>query len=126
MCMFQPPITLESLEFSSEKKVIRSKDHKSLSSVTFYTLSHRFLGQTGPPYYLLCNHFGLPWWLTGLRIHVQYRRHRRLGFDPWIGKIPFGRGHGKPLRYSCLENSMNRGVWRALVPSVTKSRTLLK
>ena len=22
------------------------------------------------------------------RIHLQYRRHRRGGFDPWIGKIP--------------------------------------
>ena len=22
------------------------------------------------------------------RIHLQYRRHRRGGFDPWVGKIP--------------------------------------
>ena len=24
-----------------------------------------------------------------LRIHLQYRRCRRLGFDPWVGKIPW-------------------------------------
>ena len=26
-----------------------------------------------------------------------------------------------PLQYSCLENSMDRGVWRAIVYQVTKS-----
>ena len=34
----------------------------------------------------------------------------RLGFDPWVGKIPGG-GHGSPLQYSCLENPMDRGAW---------------
>ena len=32
-------------------------------------------------------------------------------------------GHGDPLRYSCLENLMGRGAWRATVYRVTKSRT---
>ena len=35
-------------------------------------------------------------------------------------------GHGNPLQYSCLENSMDRGAWRATVHGVTKSRTQLK
>ena len=26
-----------------------------------------------------------------------------------------GEGNGSPLHYSCLENSMNRGAWRATV-----------
>ena len=26
-----------------------------------------------------------------------------------------GEGNGYPLQYSCLENSMDRGVWRAAV-----------
>ena len=34
--------------------------------------------------------------------------------------------HGNPLRYSCLENPMDRGAWRATVHRVTKSWTLLK
>ena len=41
------------------------------------------------------------------------------------GRSPGG-GHGNPLPYSCLENPMDRGAWRATVHRVTKSRTQLK
>ena len=34
-----------------------------------------------------------------------------------------GEGHGNPLQYSCLENSMDRGAWWATVHGVTKSWT---
>ena len=32
-----------------------------------------------------------------------------------------GEGHGYPLQYSYLENSMNRGAWRAIVHGITES-----
>ena len=35
------------------------------------------------------------------------------------GRSP-GEGNGNPLQYSCLENSMDRGAWRATVHGVTK------
>ena len=35
-------------------------------------------------------------------------------------------GHGNILQYSCLENPMDRGAWRATVQSVAKSWTRLK
>ena len=35
------------------------------------------------------------------------------------GRSP-GVGHGNPLQYSCLENRMDRGVWRAIVHSATE------
>ena len=38
----------------------------------------------------------------------------------------YGEGHGNPLRYSCLENPMDRGAWRAVVHGVAKSWTWLK
>ena len=41
---------------------------------------------------------------------------------PGWGRFP-GEGNGTPLQYSCLENSMNRGAWRATVHGVTKSQT---
>ena len=42
------------------------------------------------------------------------------------GKYPGG-GHGNTLRYSCLENPMDRGAFRAItVHGVTKSLTILK
>ena len=36
---------------------------------------------------------------------------------------PFGEGNGNLLQYSCLENPMDRGAWRATVQSVAKGRT---
>ena len=30
-------------------------------------------------------------------------KNRRVGFDPWVGKMPWRRD-GNLLRYSCLEN----------------------
>ena len=43
---------------------------------------------------------------------------------PGWGRSPGG-GHGNPLQYSCLENPMDRGAWRAAVRGVRKSRTQL-
>ena len=43
------------------------------------------------------------------------------GSIPGSGRSPGG-GHGNPLKYSCLENPMDRGAWRATVRKVTKSR----
>ena len=34
-----------------------------------------------------------------------------------------GEGSGNPLQYSCLENPMDGGAWRAAVYGVAKSRT---
>ena len=44
--------------------------------------------------------------------------------DPWVRKIPRGR-EWQSLQYSCLEDSMDRGAWRATVHGVAKSRTQL-
>ena len=35
-----------------------------------------------------------------------------LGSIPGLGRSP-GEGNGNPLQYSCLENPMDRGAWRA-------------
>ena len=39
--------------------------------------------------------------------------------------LPPGEGNGTPLRYSCLENPMDRGAWWAAVHGVAKSQTRL-
>ena len=36
-----------------------------------------------------------------------------------------GEGNGSPLQYSCLENPMDRGAWRATVHRVAESWTRL-
>ena len=50
---------------------------------------------------------------------------RDMGLIPGSGRSPGG-GHGNPFQYSCLENPMDRGAWRAIVHRVTKSQTRLK
>ena len=45
-----------------------------------------------------------------------------LALIPESGRSP-GQGNGYPLQYSCLENSMDRGAWRATVMHVAKSWT---
>ena len=47
------------------------------------------------------------------------------GSMPGLGRSPGG-GHGNPLQYSCLENPMDRGAWRATVHRAAKSWTRLK
>ena len=47
------------------------------------------------------------------------------GSIPESGRSP-GEGNGYPLQYSCLENPMDRGAWRAIVHGATKSWTPLK
>ena len=46
---------------------------------------------------------------------------RDTGSIPGLGRSP-GEGRGNPLQYSCLENSMDRGAWRAIVHRIAKSR----
>ena len=41
----------------------------------------------------------------------------------WAAMAAPGEGNGNPLQYSCLENSMDRGAWRAEVHGVTESQT---
>ena len=42
---------------------------------------------------------------------------------PGSGKSPEGR-NGNPLQYSCLENPMDRGAWRAIVHGVTRESVM--
>ena len=36
------------------------------------------------------------------------------GSMPELGRFP-GEGNGYPFQYSCMENSMDRGAWQAIV-----------
>ena len=49
---------------------------------------------------------------------------RDSGSMPGSGRSP-GEGNGNPLQYTCLENSMDRGAWQAIVHEVANSQTQL-
>ena len=42
-----------------------------------------------------------------------------MGSTPGLGSSP-GEGSGNPLQHSCLENSMDRGLWRSTVYGVAR------
>ena len=54
---------------------------------------------------------GLPWWLGGKECACNAGD---MGSIPELGRSP-GEGNGNPLRFSCLENPMDRGAWWATV-----------
>ena len=47
-----------------------------------------------------------------------------VGLIPGSGRSPRV-GNGNPFQYSCLENSIHRGVWQATVQGVSKIQTRL-
>ena len=58
---------------------------------------------------------------SGKKLPAKAGDIRDAGLVSGSGRSPGG-GHGNPLQYSCLENPMNRGAWRATVFKVMKSR----
>ena len=66
------------------------------------------------------------WWFSQVALVVKNlptkaREVRDVGSVPGSGRSPGG-GHGNPLQYSCLENPMDRGAWRATVTGSQRVR----
>ena len=59
----------------------------------------------------------LPRWHSGIESTCH---SKRCGSIPGLGRS-LGVGNGNPLQYSCLENPVDRGVWRAALHGVIKS-----
>ena len=65
---------------------------------------------------------GLSQWLNGKESTCNEGATGDTGSIPKLGKIPGGR-YGNTLQYSCLENPMDRGAWRAAIRGVAESGT---
>ena len=63
---------------------------------------------------------GFPNVLASKESARKCRRHRRLGFDPWVRKILWGRKLATQLQYPCLGNPMDGGAWQATVQGVAE------
>ena len=58
-------------------------------------------------------------------VPASARGIRDVGLIPGPGRFPAGE-NDHPFQYSCRENPMDRGAWRATVHRIAKSRTWLK
>ena len=60
--------------------------------------------------YVMCLiHRGFPGGASGKESACNAGELRNMGSIPELGRSPGG-GHGNPLQYSCLENSVERGA----------------
>ena len=66
--------------------------------------------------------WGFPGGTSGKESACQCRRHERLGFNPWVGKIPW-RTEWQPIPVFLPGKSMDRGAWWAIVHRVAQRWT---
>ena len=64
---------------------------------------------------------GLPRRHSGKESTYQWRRYKRHGFDPWVGKMPWRR-KWQPTPVVLPGNPIDRGAWQAIVYGATKSQ----
>ena len=95
--------------------------HSGLLHPTMYTSLHRTETAMGDAQCDQCQCKALPSWLSGNESDCHAGKASLI---PGWGRSPGG-GHGKPLHYSCLENPMDRGSWRATVHGAAKNWTRL-
>ena len=69
---------------------------------------------------------GFPGGAGGKESACQCRRCKRLGFDSWVRKIPYGK-QGMAIHSNILagRSPLDGGAWRATVHGVAKSQTRL-
>ena len=76
--------------------------------------------------FLICKIIVLnPWWPGDSNSKESARNVGDPSSIPGVGRSP-GEENGNALQYSCLENAMDRGAWRATVRKVAKSPTWLR
>ena len=103
--------------------MVGQKVHSGFSIRRYGKAQMNFLGQPNNKNYLFNIYHVL---YTGLGFSggpdgkETARSARSLGSIPWLGRFP-GEGNGNLLPYSCLENPMDRGAWKAVVHEVTES-----
>ena len=97
----------------------RSRDPSRKESCGSQPLQPQFPQQ---PLYTYCRESGFP---GGSVSKETTCNARDVGSIAGLKRSPGG-GHGNPLQYSCLENSVDTGAWKATVHRVSKSWTRLE
>ena len=102
---------LDNLDFKNKIKFSVKESHQNINlKLREVVVSPKHISETG-----------YPGSSGGEKPTFQCRRHKRRGFNPWVGKMPWSR-NGNPLQYSRLENPLDKGDWLATVHGVAKSQ----
>ena len=78
------------------------------ATATAYSEGFFFISYLHPP----LSQVGFPGGASGKEPTCNAGDIGDAGSIPVLGRYP-GEGHGNPLQYSCLENTMDRGAWQA-------------
>ena len=62
----------------------------------------------------------IPWASLAAQMVKNLHTMQETGFDSWVRKLPWKR-EWQSTQYSCLENPMDTGAWRATVHGVAES-----
>ena len=103
-------------------KIIFSPLHYIINSLIIY-IYHLHNSLSINIIICICNNYGA-YQVAQKNLPANEEDTRDMGSVPGLGRSP-GEGNGNPFQYSWLENSMDRGAWRAIVYAVTKSWTWL-
>ena len=68
--------------------------------------------------------YEFPWWLSSKESACNAGDTGDARSNPGSERSS-GEGNSNPLQHSCLENSMDRGGWRAILRGISKSWTQL-
>ena len=93
---------------------------KTKESGRLQSMGSQRVRQDWEPITHTCQERGFPGGTSGQVPTCQCRRHSNAGSIPGSENSSGGE-HSNSLQYSCLENPVDRGVWRATVHGVTES-----
>ena len=118
-----PPRGIEPVPPALEGEVLATgppgKSLKCFFLLSLKSLMTKQQGQNHFHFYCHALSTELPTWHSGKE---SVCNARDLGSIPGEGRSP-GEGNGNPLHYSWLENSTDRGAWRAAVHGVAETDT---
>ena len=101
------------LNIKKESKILSNwNSNKEILVVYFYNNSNQDLLHTSWPCSCMSH---------GKESTCQYKRGKRCGFDPWVGKIPWKK-KWQPSLVFLPGKSMDTGAWWAIAHGVTKSQ----
>ena len=116
-------LTLHSQLVTALSTAAKLADLKAFSVFVHERVLESRCGQdsSGPPSYLAEESREIEGFPGDSAVRTPPANEGDSGLIPGSGRFP-GEANGNPRQYSCLENPMHRGAWRATVHGVTKSR----